>query len=267
MLTGLNCNCLICQLEANLVADLAAKRNTALFSEFAARRPVLSGFPTARQLIQRLHDSKTEYQLPTSDQILRELLPPPTDSALRQFWQSMLLLAFIPTVHRTTSQISNTFPCLGRDDIGQHLIGLLLEFLHSNELQSRYSHLAFTIARKIRRLAFRWAMRESRIGLPEEVNGGSMTFQLSAPPNPTQSALLLHEFLDSCERGGWLSAAERRLLMQFKIEGLSCQELSRRNGHSAIALQHRIQRLVDRLRRLSKEPATGIAQQLQLFQK
>jgi hypothetical protein len=267
MLAGSNCNCLICQLEANLVAEFAADRNAASYSKLAARRLVLSRFPTAIQLIQRLHNPKAEYQPPTSDQILRELLPPPADSALHQFWQSMLLLAFIPTIHRTTSQISNTFSCLTRDDVSQQLLGLLLEFICSSELQSRQSHLAFTIARKIRRLAFRWAIRESRIEFPEEANGHPIISPPQEPFDHSQPALLLLEFLDSCERRGWLSTTERRLLMQFKIEGISCQELSRRNGHSPIALQHRIQRLIDRLRRLSRTPAAGIAQQLELFRK
>ena len=41
------------------------------------------------------------------------------------------------------------------------------------------------------------------------------------------------------------TSTERRILTESKIEGLSCRELSQRNGHSAVAIQHRIQRLID----------------------
>jgi hypothetical protein len=58
---------------------------------------------------------------------------------------------------------------------------------------------------------------------------------------------------------------ERNLLIQFKVEGISCQELASRNGHSAIAIQHRIQRSLDRLRRLAKSPPGPVAKQLELF--
>lgn len=267
MLAGPNCNCLICRLEGDLLADLAADHNATLYTKLATSSFVLSGFPTTLQLIQHLHRPGGDHQSPTSDEILSELLRPPSDLTLQQFWHSTLLLAFIPTIHRTTSHIGMRFPSLSRDDIGQHVLGVLLEFLHSSELQSRQSHLAFTIARRIRRLAFRWAIRESRIGLLEEAKSPPPIPEALATFDRSHSAFLLRDFLDSCERKGWLSSTERRMLIQFKIEGISCRELSQRNGHSPVALQHRIQRLIDRLRRLSSAATANTPQQLELFPK
>lgn len=265
MLAGPNCNCLICRLEADLIAELAADRSAVLYPKLAASSLVLSRFPTTLQLIQHLHRPDAEHQIPTSDEILRELLQSPSDPTLQQLWHSTLLLAFIPTIHRTTSHIATSFPSLSRDDIAQHLLGVLLELLHSSELQSRPSHFAFTTARRIRRLAFRWAIHESRIASLEEADGLPTTSPLLTAFDHSHSALLLREFLDSCERRGWLSSAERHLLLQFKIEGISCQELSLQNGHSPVALRHRIQRLIGRLRRLSRTPSVDIPQQLELF--
>ena len=181
-------------------------------------------------------------------------------------WQRLLLLVFIPTVHRTTSQITGAFPSLTRDDTAQHLFAVLLEFLHSKELRSRHSHLGFTIARKIRRSAFRWAIRESHRSLRDETDGTSTAvLETHASDDDSHANILLQQFLDNCQRRGWLSTEERELLTQFKLEGISCPELARRNGHSAVAIRHRIQRLLDRLRRIAQTSDNGTPEQLNLF--
>jgi DNA-directed RNA polymerase specialized sigma24 family protein len=267
MLAGPNCNCLICRLEADLITELGTDCSQTLYLRLAASCLVLSGFPTTLQLIRHLHRPEAGHPSPTSDEILRELLGLPSDPDLLQFWHSTILLAFIPTIHRTSSHIGTTFPSLTRDDIAQHLIATLLESLYSSELRSRQSHLAFTVARRVRRLGFRWAIHESRTALRKEAVGPPLTAPVPAAFDRSGSALLLCEFLDSCERRGWLSSSERHMLMQCKIEGISCQELSRQNGHSPVALQHRIQRLIDRLRRLTRTPTANIPRQLELFLK
>jgi DNA-directed RNA polymerase specialized sigma24 family protein len=268
MTAGFNCNCFICRLETSLTTELSADRSSENYHYVVDSSLVLSGFPTSLELIQHLHRPEIDHQYPSSDQILLELIRPRTNPSLQQSWNSILLLVFIPTIHRTTSQLSVSFPFLARDDIAQNLVTILLEFLHSNELQSRHSHLAFTVARRIRRTAFRWAIHESRIAAVEQPHGPP-----TARPEPeasedhSPSAVLLREFLDNCERRGWLTSTERRILTESKIEGVSCQELSRRNGHSSVALQHRIQRLIDKLRRLTQKPPHDIPQQLELFPK
>jgi len=268
VIAGTNCNCFICRLETRLTAELDADGNGEKYSQLVASRLVLSGFPTPLELIQHLHRPEIDHQYSSSDHILLELVRPGLNPVLQQFRHSMLLLVFIPTIHRTTSQLSASFPSLARDDIAQHLIMVLLEFLGSRELQSRQSHFAFTIARRIRRAAFRWAIHESRIAAAEEPDGAPTTPpELEASKDHSHSEALLREFLDNCERRGWLTSIERRILTQSKIEGVSCQELSRRNGHSPVALQHRIKRLIDRLRRLTRKPPNDIPQQLELFPK
>jgi hypothetical protein len=252
----------------NLMLELGTEGNGERYRELARSSAVLFGFPTPSDLVEYLHSTDIEDRQPSCDDVLVELLRAAIDPGLRQLWNRILLLVFIPTIHRTMRQLSTVFPSLARDDIAQHLTTVLLEFLTSNELRSRRSHLAFTIARKIRRAGFRWAIRESHITLEEEHDGrahGSPQGQVFR--DPFCSAVLLAKFLDTSERRGWMSSAERELLAQSKIEGISCQELSRGNGHSAVAIQHQISRLIKRLRQHAQVRVEHTLQQLELFPK
>lgn len=266
MMTASHCDCLICRLEASFIAELSDPGSNQEFRLFTVTSPILSAFPTASELIHKLRDHDNNEQNSFSDEILRDLLRRASDTLFLPMWQRLLLLVFVPTVHRTTSQITGTFPSLTRDDTAQHLFAVLLEFLHSKELHSRNSHLGFTIARKIRRSAFRWAIRESHRSLRDETNGTStVVLETNASDSDSYANILLQQFLDNCQRRGWLSHEERELLTQFKLEGISGPELSRRNGHSAVAIRHRVQRLLDRLRRIAQTSDNGTPEQLNLF--
>jgi DNA-directed RNA polymerase specialized sigma24 family protein len=226
----------------------------------------VSAFPTASELVRKLRDHDNNDQNPSSDEVLLDLLGRSNDVTFGSLWQRLLLLVFIPTIHRTTTQITGTFPSLTRDDTAQHLFAVLLEYLHSQELRSRQSHLGFTIARKVRRSAFRWAIRESRTSLLDETRPASTeAVKTDASDDDSHASILLGQFLDNCQRKGWLSTEERQLLIEFKLEGISGPELARRNGHSVVAIRHRIQRLLDRLRRIAQSSGSGMPQQLNLL--
>ena len=266
MMTASPCDCLICRLEASLIAELGDDRSREDFRSFAISSARLSAFPTASELIQRLRDPDNNDRNPSSDELLLDLLSPSNDMRFRSVWQTLLLLVFIPTIHRTTTQITSTFPSLIRDDTAQHLFAVLLEYLDSQELRSRRSHLGFTIARKIRRSGFRWAIRESHRTFPDETDGTpTMILETEAGDEDSHADILLQQFLDDCEHRGWLSPEERELLTRFKLEGVSGPELARNSGRSAVAIRHRIQRLVDRLRRIAQTSSNGTPGQLNLF--
>jgi len=266
MMTASYCDCLVCRLETSLIAELSDDRSNEEFRSFCVSSPILSTFPTTFELIRQLHDQDNRGQKPSSDEVLIDLLRRNTDALFRPAWQRLFLLVFIPTVHRTTSQIAGTFPSLTRDDTAQHIFTVLLEFLDSKELHSRHSHLAFTIARKIRRSAFRWAIREAHRALEDETDANSPTptetgvFEENPHPN-----IVLHQFLDNCQRRGLLSIEERELLTKFKLERISGPELAGRNGHSAVAIRHRVQRVLGRLRRAAQTSRKGMPEQLNLF--
>jgi DNA-directed RNA polymerase specialized sigma24 family protein len=266
MMTASYCDCLICQLEASLIAEISDDRSLEEFRLFAIPSAMLSAFPTAPELIQKLRDHDNNDQNPSSDEVLLDLLRRSSDIMFRPMWQRLLLLVFIPTIHRTTTQITSTFPSLTRDDTAQHLFAVLIEYLHSQELRSRHSHLGFTIARKIRRSAFRWAIRESHTSLGDETDGTPiMILETDVGDEDSHADILLQQFLGDCQRRGWLSSEERELLTQFKLEGITGPELARRSGHSVVAIRHRIQRLLDRLRRVAQTSSNGTPEQLNLF--
>ena len=92
-----------------------------------------------------------------------------------------------------------------------------------------------------------------------------MVLETDVGDEDSHADILLQQFLDDCQRRGWLSAEERELLTQFKLEGVSGPELARHSGHSAVAIRHRIQRLLDRLRRIAQTSSNGTPEQLNLF--
>jgi hypothetical protein len=266
MMTGSNCDCLICRLEISLIAELADHQNSETFHLFTASSFVLSGFPTALELIQHLHHHENENPTPSSDEVLLALLRLGPDPPLHGMWQLLFLLVFIPTIHRTTSHIITSFPSLTRDDTAQHLITAFLEFLHSDELRAHHSHLAFTVARMMRRRAFRWAIHESRRSLGGQTDVTPTTQnEAHVGGEPSSSYILLGQFFDNCQRRGWLSQEERELVTKFKLEGISGPELARRNGHSEVAIRHRVHRILDRLRRIAQKSSASTPKQLDLF--
>jgi hypothetical protein len=264
MMPSSRCDCLVCKTEEALVAEFVRVQDQEEFRSFAAVSASVSTFRTAFELVRWLHLEHGQERNVSPDQVLADLIAESVDGSRWMFVQRLLLLIFVPTVHRTTSYIVSSFPALARDDTGQHVLAVLLEFLPSQELRMRRSHIAFTVARKLRRNSFRWAIRESRrylqVDRPSEpitLGSGQIT------QAGFDSAVLLDQFLDGCERRGRLTREERKLLTRFKLEGMSGEELARQNGHSAVAIRHRIQRLVERLRRIAHE--SNQVEQLELF--
>ncbi len=259
MLAGSNCECLVCRLEKRLVEELREEgvRNTP--GMIGNSSGILRYFRTPLDLVRALHAPEPLTERSSSDALLLALVEENARGPAGSLWQQLLLLVFIPTIHRTTTQVASAFSSLARDDVSQHALSVFLEFLESGELRARSSHLAFTIARNLRRRTFRWAIHESRLATPDE---SRVIVNDEALGDPHRAAILLDRFLDQCESAGCLSPDERHLLIQAKIEGVSCRELAAGNGHSPVAIQHRLQRIIERLRRLAR---TNPPRQLELF--
>lgn len=266
MRTGSSCDCLVCRTEKSLIVELGGRDSHELL---ASSNGILSCFASPLDLVRELHAQESRKESASADALLRELLRTHARGPFRTFYQRLLLLVFIPTIHRTTSHLAAVYPSLGHDDAAQHVVSVFLEFLGSPELESRGTHLAFTIARRLRRQAFRWGIRESRRVPPAEIIGDPVAdteVEDLAGEQPFYAAVFLDRFLDNCRKMGWLSEEERDLLVRFKIGGATCEELAGQNGPTAVAMQHRMQRLLDRLRRLARRTRWGRApEQLELF--
>jgi DNA-directed RNA polymerase specialized sigma24 family protein len=266
MIAASRCNCLVCQLEGALITELGGETPSEQFRSLNISSTVRLPIPTPTALIRELHDHSSEGRNALADELILNILNRRDDIVFSSIRQQLLLLVFIPTVHRTTSQVAASFPSLARDDIAQHIFAVLLEFLDSKELSSRRSHLAFAVARKIRRSAFRWAIRESRHAFKDDLAASPEDpADLNLRPSDHHSELVLRQFLDTCQRKGLLTSEERSLLTKFKLEGATGPELARNNGHSAIAIRHRVQRVIGRLRRVAKHQVDTGAKQLDLF--
>jgi hypothetical protein len=247
--TVMNCRCLLCVMERHLTEQFAERAGWESYRKFAAFSSTLSPFPAASDLISYLHsEQSTGNGTSSKDGILAELLRGACGNGRSATAQELLLWAFVPMLHRISRQILTRSPALASDDVGQHVVTALLESFGSPELAGRDSHLAFAIARLLRRNAFAWAERESRgtmLGL-----GGSDVLE-RAPngngPQPIERGALLHHFLERCQRRGVLSGEDLELLVQFKLDGLPNAEYSN-------ASRQRMKRLLVKLRRAARRP-------------
>jgi len=248
----LTCRCSICEVEQALIQELAREETAEQYRRLTRESSVLSGFPTALTLLHHLRNTATdEDQEDWSDEILGELSRT-GQSYCQELRQRLVLLILIPAIHRTSRQIAHGFPSLARDDIAQQLLTSILDILQSKLLLEKQSHFAFMITRLMRRQSFRWAIREAKFTLAQE-SAMPVTPEVVVEDG-FEAAIHLREFLRRCVDDGHLTGTEYELLVLFKIEGVSAEALATREGLPAIAFRHRMQRLVDKLRRIAQQP-------------
>ncbi len=244
-----HCRCLLCGMERHLAEQFAEPAGQDAYRQFASFSPVLSAFPAASDLISFLHtEHSAENRTHSKDGILAELLRGTTNNGRSPTAQELLLLAFLPMLHRISRQVLKRCRGLPSDDVAQHVVAALLESFGSPEFAGRDSHLAFAIARLLRRNAFAWAERESR----DYVNGFDRVETLEGAPDrdgpqPIERAALLRHFLDRCRQRGVLSGEDLDLLVQFKLDELPTADYSN-------ASRQRMKRLLSKLRRAAKRP-------------
>jgi hypothetical protein len=244
-----HCRCLLCGMERHLTEHFAGRLGRETYRQLATFSPVLSAFPAASDLISYLHTVPTEGNgTHAKDGILAELLRGTTGNGRSATSQELLLWAFVPMLHRISRQVITRSPVLGPDDVAQHIVTALLESFGSPEFVGRHSHLAFAIARLLRRNAFAWAERESRCAL--HGFGGIDSLEQASHrdgPQPVERGAFLRHFLDRCRRQGVLSAQDLELLVQFKLDELPSVEYSN-------ASRQRMKRLLAKLRHAARRP-------------
>jgi DNA-directed RNA polymerase specialized sigma24 family protein len=247
-----SCCCPVCELESALLAKLHSAHNEAEYQKFASPSSVLSAFSTCNELLLCLRESqKTDNHASRSDETLGELLRI-SRNPVQEIGRHLVLLILMPAIHRTSTQIIAGFPSLMRDDIAQHLVTSVLDIANSQALQAQTSHFAFTITRAMRRSAFRWALREADFAAAANIEE---TVLHKLPADVAQSfepKIILGEFLSRCLSRGLLSPSEHELLVLFKIQGISSEVLAARYNVSEVAFRHRMQRVLDRLRRAAR---------------
>jgi hypothetical protein len=236
-------------MERHLTEQFAGRAGRESYRQFAAFSPALSPFPAASDLISYLHTVQMEGNgTPSKDAILAELLRGTTANGRSATSQELLLWAFVPMLHRISRQVITGSPTLAPDDVAQHVVTALLESFGSPDFAGRDSHLAFAIARLLRRNAFAWAERESRAGIHGFVGIDALERASHGDaPLPIERPAFLRHFLDRCRQRGVLTEGDLELLVQFKLDELPSAEYSN-------ASRQRMKRLLAKLRRAARRP-------------
>jgi len=182
-----------------------------------------------------------------SDEVLAEVM------RLRSTWpafvDSLLVLVFVPMLHRTVRRVVAYQSMLAEEDVAQQALSVLLEFLQSEDMRFRKSHFAFAISRAINRQVFAWAARE---GMKAALlDYGADVFPPMPIDEPFERHAQLRHFLRRCVARGDLTDSELDLLVQFKLEGAKGSLLHLSNETVSNAVRQKHKRLLAKLRRLA----------------
>jgi hypothetical protein len=254
MLKDQTCCCSICKVEQTLALKLNETGSGDWFEVLKAKFPTLIRFESALDLIDHLHSRTQENSDASADKILSALIHASAADGSHTFAQDLLILAFVPALHKTYREICVFFPSLSSEDVAQQVLTTFLEVIRFSSLERRNSHLSVAIARKVRNFAFRWAVKETQnLDDSEPVDGPP-----PAPPEPVaegdvETSYALREFLAHCCRIGTLTSSELSLLVKLKLEGFEAKEVAKQDGKlSPKAVQRRFEKIIARLRRCAR---------------
>ena len=179
--------------------------------------------------------------------ILHALVDSIADGTAEEIGQQLLLLAYMPAIHKAYAEVCQQFPALGAEDVAQQAALVLLEAARSPAMRNQNGYLPIALARDFHKRLIRWALGENRHSVTSEETS-------AAHPEPEsdenfEGAVLLEDFLSQWQRAGVLSQEECDLLRKFKREGFEANELAGINkGNSTNAVQMRLKRIIKRLR-------------------
>jgi len=183
---------------------------------------------------------------PVADQMFKELFDADAAAASHDRIENILVLAFVPPVHRIVRTVSTIHPSLSRDDVAQHAFTVLLQRLRSPRWRARPSHFAFTLVRQLKRDLFEWAQRQS-VAIREGTNL-TCDYVFLADGRSFEHFATLRHFLNKCHCTGLISEAELNLLIEMKLEGGLPLDGTRQSN----AERQRLKRIVAKLRRIAR---------------
>ncbi|HEV2402159.1 MAG TPA: hypothetical protein VGS27_34835 [Candidatus Sulfotelmatobacter sp.] len=250
MRENLNCHCHICRVEGHLFTAVEQFPGSDRFRKITTISPVLATFTDARTLIGHLHAQKRgEYCSPSPSEVLRAIIEAGRDIGDPEISQSVLVLAFMPTIHRTYREIRAWFQELSTEDIAQQTFLLFLELAASTAAGLLGGQLSFALSRSLHRNTLRWARKE-QLMLFEEDRFREEQRHAAEPSEDAyfEPASLLEDFLDYCVRREIISAFERALLLKIKVDGFVAKEAT--DTHTVLspkAVHMRIQRIMKKL--------------------
>jgi DNA-directed RNA polymerase specialized sigma24 family protein len=243
MFRAVHCPCLLCSTEGRLRTELSLAE-AGVQELLASSSNGLRKFPSVSSLLLHLRSSPVDAR---SDELLHELLGL---RAIRPAYvEPVLILAFLPMLHRTARRVAQLQSGLSAEDISQQALSFLLEYLSSAELQTRNSHFAFAISRALKRKMFEWANRQ---GAREKSEDGENPAQDGRPVAAFERPAMLRHFLHRSVLQGRLSGEELDLI-QFKMEGYGARDFAAFGRGSSNVLRQRLKRLLAKLRHFARE--------------
>jgi len=250
MLKENNCCCAVCQVERRLLNSLSTQTARTHFQALARNYPILNHFDSPSKVIAQLHEHEGVELVNRKawNGILHALVESIAVASTEEIGQQLLLLAFMPAIHRSYAEVCQLFPALGAEDIAQQASLVFLEATRSSFVVNQNGYLPVALAKEFRRRLLRWAFLETRRSIPSEELS-------SVQPEPGsdenfEDAALLEDFLSQWQRAGVLSQELCDLLHKCKCDGFHFNELGTgEGGPSANALYFRVYRAINRLRR------------------
>jgi hypothetical protein len=250
MRDNLKCHCHICKVERSLSASLTQPPEIERFSRLTLTSPAIEIFPSPSALVAHLHDQKNgQSRKPSAGEVLGALIQGGSSVGDCELSQSVLVLAFTPTIHRTYWEVRAWFRELEPADIAQQIFSFFLQLTASAPAEVLNGHIAFVLSQALHRNAVRWARREQLMLLDRD----RFLEEQRRPVEPSEDAhfesvSLLKDFLDFCVRKEILSEFERDLLLKVKVDGFVAKEVvDKHTVLSPKAVHVRIQRIMKRL--------------------
>ncbi len=244
------CRCPLCQLERRVISQLEQGDSVLWFRRLAARIAGLRGFDTIRDVISYAHSvGHDPDKRRVCDGIYISLLQELSSLENADLAQALLLRMLAPRLHRELrGMMVSSFPGLDRDDLTQQFLTNCFEVMRSPGILGKTSYFAASITEWTRRDTFRWAIREYRRAGNEET-GVIIDDLFEAPRTRFEPGIQLEDALDKAVARKLISANDAKLLAAYEIEGMSGEELGRREGLDPKALSHRVRRAIERLNR------------------
>jgi DNA-directed RNA polymerase specialized sigma24 family protein len=250
-----NCQCVVCQVEQNLLDSLSTQTARTHFQVLARNYPILNHFDSPADVIVKLHrhEQVEAENHNVWDGILHAVVDAIADRTTEEVGQQLLLVAFTPAIHKTYNEVCEQFPTLTPEDVAQQASVCFLETAKSPAMLRQNGHLPIALVRNFRKSMFRWAIKEAQ--QCAQIQEGPIEFP--EPPNASvEHAVALEVFLQQAQRDGLLSSAECDLLLKLKYEGFEAKEVAEALGANPLNVHRRLHRksqtILNRLRRAAR---------------
>jgi DNA-directed RNA polymerase specialized sigma24 family protein len=250
----IHCNCHICKIERHLIVSLGERPYSDEFLTVANSATPLAAFSSALTLVEHLHAQRNGViSVPSAGEIVGSLIQNKTLVSGTELKNSILVLSFIPMIHRTYREVRAWFREIEPEDIAQQILTLFLDLVASASPMPMNNYLPIALTRTLRKNSFRWAEKEKRHTTQRETDKSQEFAEVGA--NDTfETVSVLNDFLNHCHRIGILSTFERDLLIKLKVEGFFAKEIIQ--THTALsekAVHWRVERILQRLHKAAND--------------